>query len=431
MSENAKSMKIPKCLLKDEAGIAIDLGGSCIKCAYYQFTSSSDPDEKVDVTCITLPSQDVLESIRKIRIIMDGIPYKWDTYTMNATGFASYKFKTEIIDILGIRDMIPRSEFDICVKGLNIFRDQLSPERYVEEMDKDIVAAAYKSLRDYQLIMSKMMKEKKISSDTINRNNDDLEHNTANHKENTIQSKIPLTDHVDNNNTNIDTNRQREEKHRTVDAENNMHAPTAINGNNQGQGNTNAPYLLVSLGSATSIIKVGSSGSYSIVDGVPRGGRQFISLISLITGAKSFEDVSDMLEKGDHKQVDTLGVDLKKISGNIHQGGDMYSVIPDNATAYAFGNAMWKTSDDFRREDLAVAVLKPLVDDLVGTIINAATTHAVKTVYLTGGFVNQPTIKSFFTKAIVFTSTKKRIKTEFKFIQNGSHLGAFGCLLCV
>jgi type II pantothenate kinase len=78
------------------------------------------------------------------------------------------------------------------------------------------------------------------------------------------------------------------------------------------------PYLLVNIGSGVSMIKVSSPKDYVRVGGTSLGGGTLWGLLSLLTGAKSFEEMLAMADKGDNASVDMLvgdiyGTDYSKI----------------------------------------------------------------------------------------------------------------------
>lgn len=78
------------------------------------------------------------------------------------------------------------------------------------------------------------------------------------------------------------------------------------------------PYLLVNIGSGVSMIKVSGPRQFQRVGGTHLGGGTFWGLMSLLTGARTFDDMLAMADRGDNSGVDMLvgdiyGMDYSKI----------------------------------------------------------------------------------------------------------------------
>ncbi|KAH6705532.1 hypothetical protein VD0002_g262 [Verticillium dahliae] len=70
------------------------------------------------------------------------------------------------------------------------------------------------------------------------------------------------------------------------------------------------PYLLVNIGSGVSMLKVSGPRQYQRVGGTSLGGGTLWGLLSLLTGARSFDDMLDAAERGDNSKVDMLVGDI-------------------------------------------------------------------------------------------------------------------------
>ncbi|RAL61837.1 hypothetical protein DID88_002900 [Monilinia fructigena] len=70
------------------------------------------------------------------------------------------------------------------------------------------------------------------------------------------------------------------------------------------------PYLLVNIGSGVSMIKVSGPREYQRVGGTSLGGGTLWGLLSLLTGARTFDDMLGMAERGDNAKVDMLVGDI-------------------------------------------------------------------------------------------------------------------------
>jgi type II pantothenate kinase len=70
------------------------------------------------------------------------------------------------------------------------------------------------------------------------------------------------------------------------------------------------PYLLVNIGSGVSMIKVSGPRNFQRVGGTHLGGGTFWGILSLLTGARSFDEMLNMAERGDNSNVDMLVGDI-------------------------------------------------------------------------------------------------------------------------
>lgn len=70
------------------------------------------------------------------------------------------------------------------------------------------------------------------------------------------------------------------------------------------------PYLLVNIGSGVSFLKVSGPRKYERVGGTSLGGGTLWGLLSLLTGARSFDEMLNMASRGDNTKVDMLVGDI-------------------------------------------------------------------------------------------------------------------------
>ncbi|KAL9101585.1 MAG: hypothetical protein Q9187_009225 [Circinaria calcarea] len=70
------------------------------------------------------------------------------------------------------------------------------------------------------------------------------------------------------------------------------------------------PYLLVNIGSGVSMIKVAGPKQYDRIGGTSLGGGTLWGLLSLLTGARTFDEMLAMAERGDNTAVDMLVGDI-------------------------------------------------------------------------------------------------------------------------
>ena len=98
----------------------------------------------------------------------------------------------------------------------------------------------------------------------------------------------------------------------------------------QQAGSNVYPYLLVNIGSGVSMVKISSETQYERIGGSSLGGGTLWGLLSLLTGADTYQEMLDSSEKGDNAAIDML---VKDIYG---QGYDKIG-LPGNIVASSFG----------------------------------------------------------------------------------------------
>ena len=70
------------------------------------------------------------------------------------------------------------------------------------------------------------------------------------------------------------------------------------------------PYLLVNIGSGVSMIKVSGPKQFERIGGTSLGGGTLWGLLSLLTGARTFDDMLEMADRGENSSVDMLVGDI-------------------------------------------------------------------------------------------------------------------------
>jgi len=121
------------------------------------------------------------------------------------------------------------------------------------------------------------------------------------------------------------------------------------------------PFLLVSVGTGTSIMRVDPEG-VARLGGTALGGGTLLGLGRHLCGSGSFEELSRLAARGDRGRVDLR-------IGDVY-GGDA-APLPAQATASAFGRlARGDGGEPVRREDFAAAVVG-MVGENVGLLCMA------------------------------------------------------------
>lgn len=104
------------------------------------------------------------------------------------------------------------------------------------------------------------------------------------------------------------------------------------------------PYLLVNIGSGVSMIKVSGPSQFQRIGGTSLGGGTLWGLLSLLTGARNFDDMLAMADQGDNGAVDLL-------VGDIYGEGMGYEKIglSERTIASSFGKVLKRKREAERR----------------------------------------------------------------------------------
>ncbi|XP_067145341.1 4'-phosphopantetheine phosphatase [Centruroides vittatus] len=186
------------------------------------------------------------------------------------------------------------------------------------------------------------------------------------------------------------------------------------------------PYLLVNIGSGVSIMKVESESKYERIGGSAMGGGTFWGLGSLLTKAKTFDDLLELAEKGDHRNVDML---IKDIYGGDYPGMD----LPGDLLACSFGKAIHFCKNkklnpgNFCESDIARSLLFMISNDLGQIACLYAMMHGLTRVYFGGYFLRgHPMSMHAISYAINYWS---KGKVQALFLRHEGYLGAIGAFL--
>eukprot|EP00794_Sanderia_malayensis_P002825 gene2825-3265_t len=142
------------------------------------------------------------------------------------------------------------------------------------------------------------------------------------------------------------------------------------------------PYLLVNIGSGVSILKVDSEDKYERIGGTSTGGGTFWGLGSLLTDAKEFDELLNLANKGQHKNIDMLVKDI--------YGGD-YTLLnlPGDLPASSFGKAARSFKDHFEKKnvspcDVVKSLLHMICNDIGQISSLYAQLHGLKRLFFGG-----------------------------------------------
>ncbi|OAA72203.1 Type II pantothenate kinase [Cordyceps fumosorosea ARSEF 2679] len=204
------------------------------------------------------------------------------------------------------------------------------------------------------------------------------------------------------------------------------------------------PYLLVNIGSGVSMLKVTGPRAFERVGGTSLGGGTLWGLLSLLTGARTFDEMLEQAGNGDNTHVDMLvgdiyGQDYGKIglkSTTIASSfGRVFKMKKDaEAAAAADGHDPNGTTPralprgpGFTDGDIARSLLYAVSNNIGQIALLQSQIHNLSDIYFGGSFIrgHRQTINTL-SYAIKFWS--KGAKQAY-FLRHEGYLGAVGAFL--
>ncbi|KAI9757360.1 MAG: hypothetical protein M4579_003474 [Chaenotheca gracillima] len=214
------------------------------------------------------------------------------------------------------------------------------------------------------------------------------------------------------------------------------------------------PYLLVNIGSGVSMVQVSGPRQYERVGGTSLGGGTLWGLLSLLTGAKSFEEMLAMSEKGDNGAVDMLvgdiyGAGYSKIGlksstiassfGKVFKkkteaerdaeddGGLANGDSEEMSSPYGNDNLRQGPKGGFSGEDISRSLLLAISNNIGQIAYLQSEKHGLDNIYFGGSFIrgHRQTINTL-AFAIRFWSQGKK---QAYFLRHEGYLGSVGAFL--
>lgn len=205
------------------------------------------------------------------------------------------------------------------------------------------------------------------------------------------------------------------------------------------------PYLLVNIGSGVSILKVDDRDTFSRVGGSSLGGGTLWGLLSLITGAQTYDQMLDWANEGDNTTVDMLvgdiyGSDYSKIGlksssiassfGKVFQnrrGSVSKSTSPVPADSKTSHVDIALRNKKFKNPDVCKSLLYAISNNIGQIAYLQAKIHKVQNIYFGGSYIRgHLTTMNTLSYAINFWSQGRK---QAFFLKHEGYLGAMGALL--
>ncbi|KAJ4377777.1 hypothetical protein N0V83_000607 [Neocucurbitaria cava] len=213
------------------------------------------------------------------------------------------------------------------------------------------------------------------------------------------------------------------------------------------------PYLLVNIGSGVSMIKVSGPRQFERIGGTSLGGGTLWGLLSLLTGARSFDDMLRLAENGDNSTVDLLVGDIygqayNKIGlksthiassfGKVYKqkraaerdaedgcNGDLKR--REDAEHVAGSSELPHVPNPFRPEDISRSLLYAVSNNIGQIAYLHAEKHGLPRIYFGGSFIGgHAQTMNTLSYAIRFWS--KGTKQAY-FLRHEGYLGSVGAFL--
>ncbi|KAF9225340.1 fumble [Gyrodon lividus] len=192
-----------------------------------------------------------------------------------------------------------------------------------------------------------------------------------------------------------------------------------------GQPSAHLPCLLVNIGSGVSIIKVDADGTFERVSGTSLGGGTLWGLLSLLTPARTFDEMLALSEEGENAAVDML-------VGDIY--GTDYSKFGLKSTTIAssFGKVFKNRGEGkeegergtFKAEDISRSLLYAVSNNIGQIAYMNAEKYGLDKIYFGGCFIrgHAATITTLSYAIRFWSKGQKRAL----FLRHEGFLGAIG-----
>lgn len=183
------------------------------------------------------------------------------------------------------------------------------------------------------------------------------------------------------------------------------------------------PYLLVNIGSGVSIIKVDGDGQFQRISGTNVGGGTYWGLGRLLTKCKSFDELLELSQRGDNRNIDML-------VGDIYGGMD-YSKIGLSASTIAssFGKTISenKELEDYKPEDISLSLLRMISYNIGQIAYLNALRFGLKRIFFGGFFIRgHAYTMDTISFAVQFWSNGE---AQAMFLRHEGFLGALGAFM--
>lgn len=207
------------------------------------------------------------------------------------------------------------------------------------------------------------------------------------------------------------------------------------------------PYLLINIGSGVSMVKVSGPKQFERIGGTSLGGGTLWGLLSLLTGARTFDDMLAMADRGDNSTVDMLvgdiyGTDYSKIglktSTIASSFGKVFKMKRQGESDAEDGSGLSNgdpqptsgssdTDRAFAPEDISRSLLYAVSNNIGQIAYLQSEKHKLEHIYFGGSFIrgHRQTMNTL-SYAIKFWSKGEK---KAYFLRHEGYLGSVGAFL--
>ncbi|KAL9103398.1 MAG: hypothetical protein Q9163_001537 [Psora crenata] len=207
------------------------------------------------------------------------------------------------------------------------------------------------------------------------------------------------------------------------------------------------PYLLVNIGSGVSLIKVSGPREYERIGGTSLGGGTLWGLLSLLTGARTFDDMLAMADKGDNKNVDMLvgdiyGTDYSKVGLSTNTIASSFGKVfkmkrqgeseAEDGSAMSDGAGQDVHDESSRRkafapEDISLSLLYAVSNNIGQIAYLFCEKHQLEDIYFGGSFIrgHRQTMNALSFAINYWSKGEKKAY----FLRHEGYLGSVGAFL--
>ncbi|CAB9528182.1 Pantothenate kinase 4 [Seminavis robusta] len=185
------------------------------------------------------------------------------------------------------------------------------------------------------------------------------------------------------------------------------------------------PYLLVTIGTGVSILRVDGPRKHERISGSTIGGGTYWGLIRLLTNIEEFEDCMQLAEHGDPTKVDMMVGD---IYGNNPEALEKLG-LPAGLVASSFGKLVAKEDPaaGLTQEDLARALLLMVTNNIGQVAYLNAQLNKTSRIYFVGNFLRGNKLSQRRLSFAINYWSKGEM--EALFLEHEGYFGALGAFL--
>ena len=185
------------------------------------------------------------------------------------------------------------------------------------------------------------------------------------------------------------------------------------------------PYLLVTIGTGVSILRVDGPQKHERISGSTIGGGTYWGLIRLLTDLEDFDDVMRLAEHGDPSKVDMMVGD---IYGNNKEALEKLG-LPASLVASSFGKLVAREDPaaGLKQEDLARALLLMVTNNIGQVAYLNAQLHKTNRIYFVGNFLRGNKLSQRRLSFAINYWSKGEM--EALFLEHEGYFGALGAFL--